>query len=48
MINKGSRSSLNTGFVNFMVGEKGQILVHKSELVPANNPIRLIQMNPKN
>ena len=48
IINKGSRSSLNTGFVNFMVGEKGQIIVHKSELVPANNPIRLIQMNPKN
>ncbi len=45
MINKGSRSSLNTGFVNFMVGEKGQIIIHKSELVPANNPVRLIQMN---
>jgi phosphate transport system substrate-binding protein len=47
MINKGSRSSLNTGFVNFMVGEKGQIIIHKSELVPANNPVRLIQMGSK-
>lgn len=47
MINKGSRSGLNTGFQNFMMGEKGQMLIHKSELVPANNPIRLIQMNPK-
>ena len=47
MINKGSRAGLNTGFQNFMVGEKGQMLIHKSELVPANNPIRLIQMSPK-
>lgn len=47
MINKGSRAGLNTGFQNFMVGEKGQMLIHKSELVPANNPVRLIQMNPK-
>jgi len=47
MINKGSRSGLNSGFVNFMIGEKGQMLIHKSELVPANNPIRLIQMSPK-
>lgn len=47
MINKGSRSSLNSGFVNFMVGEKGQIIIHKSELVPANNPVRLIQMGSK-
>jgi phosphate transport system substrate-binding protein len=46
MINKGSRAGLNTGFQNFMVGEKGQMLIHKSELVPANNPVRLIQMNP--
>jgi hypothetical protein len=47
MINKGSRSGLNSGFVNFMIGEKGQMLIHKSELVPANNPVRLIQMSPK-
>lgn len=47
MINKGSRSGLNAGFQIFMVGEKGQMLIHKSELVPANNPVRLIQMNPK-
>ena len=47
MINKGSRAGLNTGFQNFMIGEKGQMLIHKSELVPANNPVRLIQMSPK-
>jgi hypothetical protein len=47
MINKGSRSGLNSGFANFMMGEKGQIIIHKSELVPANNPVRLIQISPK-
>ena len=45
LINKGSRSSLNTGFVIFMTGDKGQTLVQKSELVPANAPVRLIQMS---
>ena len=45
LINKGSRSSLNTGFVLFMIGDKGQTIVQKSELVPANAPVRLIQMS---
>ncbi|NCA21620.1 MAG: phosphate ABC transporter substrate-binding protein, PhoT family, partial [Crocinitomicaceae bacterium] len=45
LINKGSRSSLNTGFVIFMLGDKGQTLVQKSELVPAKAPVRLIQMS---
>lgn len=44
MINKGRRAGLNTGFVLFMIGEKGQLLVQKSELVPARAPVRLIQM----
>lgn len=44
MINKGKRSGLNTGFVIFMTGEKGQLIVQKSALVPANAPVRLIQM----
>lgn len=45
MINWGPRSGINSGFVNFMVGEKGQLLIQKSELVPARSPIRLIQMS---
>jgi phosphate transport system substrate-binding protein len=45
LINKGGRSSLNTGFVIFMIGDKGQTLVQKSELVPAKAPVRLIQMS---
>lgn len=43
-INKGSRSGLNTGFVNFLHGEKGQLIIHKSSLVPANTPIRMMQI----
>lgn len=43
-INKGSRSGLNTGFVLFLEGEKGQLIIHKSALVPANTPIRMIQI----
>lgn len=43
LVNKGRRAGLNTGFVLFMLGEKGQLLVQKSELVPAKAPVRLIQ-----
>jgi len=44
LINKAKKSGLNTGFVLWMIGEKGQIIVNKSALVPANAPVRLIQM----
>lgn len=44
MINKAKKSGINTGFVLFMIGEKGQLIVQKSALVPANAPVRLIQM----
>jgi phosphate transport system substrate-binding protein len=45
LINWGARSGINSGFVNFMIGEKGQLLIQKSELVPARSPIRLIQIS---
>ncbi len=44
MINKAKKSGVNTGFVLFMKGEKGQLIVQKSALVPANAPVRLIQL----
>jgi phosphate transport system substrate-binding protein len=44
LINWAPRSGINSGFVNFMIGEKGQLLIQKSELVPARSPIRLIQI----
>lgn len=45
LINKGSRSGLNTGFVNWMQGEHGQLIIQKSALIPANAVVRMIQMN---
>ncbi len=45
MINKAKKSGLNTGLVLFMIGEKGQLLIQKCGLVPANSPVRLIQMS---
>lgn len=45
LINKGSRSGLNSGFVNWMQGEHGQLIIQKSALVPANAVVRLIQMS---
>ncbi len=43
IINKARKAGLNTGFVLFMVGDSGQTIVQKSSLVPAINPVRLIQ-----
>lgn len=43
MINKARKSGLHSGFVIFMVGELGQTIIQKSSLVPARNPVRLIQ-----
>lgn len=45
LINKAGRQTLNTGFVLFMIGEKGQLIIQKSSLVPANMVARLMQIN---
>lgn len=45
VLNKGSRNGLHSGLVLFMKGEKGQIIVQKSALVPANAPLRLIEIS---
>lgn len=44
MINMASRSGLHSGFVNFMQQEKGQLIIHKSALVTASAPVRVIEM----
>lgn len=44
LLNKGNKNGLHSGLVLFMKGEKGQIIVQKSALVPATNPIRLIEI----
>jgi len=45
MINKAGKTTLNSGFVNFMLGEKGQLIISRSSLVAANMPTRLVNLN---
>ncbi len=42
LLNKASRTSVNSIFVNFMTGEKGQLIIQKSSLIPANMVARMI------
>lgn len=44
MINRGSRTGLNSGLVLFLTGEKGQLIVQKSSLIPANMVARMIEI----
>jgi len=45
MINRQTRAGLGMGFVSFVAGEKGQIMILKAGLIPAISPIRLIEVN---
>ncbi|HPE10588.1 MAG TPA: hypothetical protein PLT28_12650, partial [Saprospiraceae bacterium] len=40
-----SHNGLTSGFATFMASDKGQRIILKDGLVPANAPIRLIQVN---
>ena len=44
MINRANKAGINSGFMLFMSGEKGQLIIQKSELVPAKAPIRLFRL----
>ena len=44
MLNKSGRTSKNTAFVLFMLSDKGQLIIQKSSLIPANMVARMIQM----
>ncbi len=44
IISKASRQSLNAGFINFLTTEKGQLIILKSSLVPANKVARVISI----
>jgi phosphate transport system substrate-binding protein len=35
---------LSTGFLSFMAGDKGQRIVLKSGLMPAQKPVRMIEL----
>jgi phosphate transport system substrate-binding protein len=47
MINRQTRAGLGMGFVSFVAGDKGQIMILKSGLIPATAPVRLIEVNTK-
>ncbi|MES2286626.1 MAG: substrate-binding domain-containing protein [Bacteroidota bacterium] len=47
MINRQTRAGLGMGFVSFVAGEKGQIMILKAGLIPAIAPIRLIEVNTR-
>jgi phosphate transport system substrate-binding protein len=44
MINRQAQQTIGTAFVNFVAGEKGQLIVLKSGMVPAFPPQRIIQV----
>lgn len=44
VVNYASRSGVSSGFLLFMTGEKGQLLIQKSSLIPANMVARVIQL----
>lgn len=45
MINRQTRAGLGMGFVSFVAGEKGQIMILKAGLIPAVAPVRLVEVN---
>ncbi len=45
MINRQTRAGLGMGFVSFVAGDKGQLMILKAGLIPAVAPVRLVQVN---
>jgi phosphate transport system substrate-binding protein len=45
MINRQTRAGLGMGFVAFVAGEKGQLIILKQGLVPSTMPVRLVHVN---
>lgn len=44
VINAGSSISLGTGFVSFLASERGQLIILRGGLLPARQPVRLINI----
>lgn len=44
LLNKAGKTSVNSSFVNFMTGEKGQLIIQKSSLIPANMVARMVNI----
>ncbi|HSH64379.1 MAG TPA: substrate-binding domain-containing protein, partial [Bacteroidia bacterium] len=47
MINRQTRRGLGMGFVNFVAGNKGQLMILKMGLVPSIAPVRMVEINTK-
>jgi phosphate transport system substrate-binding protein len=47
MINRQTRPGLGTGFVNFVAGQKGQLMILKAGLIPSIAPVRMVEINTK-
>lgn len=47
MINRQTRAGLGMGFVSFVAGDKGQLMILKAGLIPAIAPVRLLEINTK-
>lgn len=45
MINRQTRAGLGMGFVSFVAGDKGQLMILKAGLIPAIAPVRLVKVN---
>lgn len=45
LINRQTRAGLGMGFASFVAGDKGQLMVLKSGMVPAIAPVRLVHVN---
>jgi len=43
-INNEGRTGLGTGFAAFVAGEKGQLIILKAGMVPATQPIRMVEI----
>lgn len=45
MINRQTRAGLGMGFVSFVAGDKGQLMILKAGLIPSIAPVRLVHIN---
>ena len=45
MVSRQTRAGLGMGFVSFVAGEKGQLMILKAGIVPAIPPTRLVKIN---
>jgi phosphate transport system substrate-binding protein len=48
IISSEARAGLATGFASFVAGDKGQRIILKSGLVPASQPVRLVELRNNN